>query len=284
MMPSISRATYDRIEAAIRYLSEHWREQPTLDSIARGVGMSPFHFQRVFTQWAGVSPKRFVQFHTAGFAKQLLRDSRSVLATAFESGLSGPARLHDLMVTIEGMTPGEYRRGGEGVEVAWGIHESPFGDALIGATSRGICHVSFLREGGRRAAGEALRAEWADATLREDPELTASHARRVFGRGRRRGALSLIVRGTPFQVKVWEALLRIPEGAVATYSDIAAAIGHPKAVRAVGSAVGDNPIAYLIPCHRVIRSTGEFGNYGGGPERKRAMLFLETCATSSRSG
>ena len=271
-------APYDRIEQAIRYLSAHWREQPSLEVVARKVGMSPFHFQRVFTQWAGVSPKRFVQFHTAEFAKRLLRESRSVLATTFEAGLSGPARLHDLLLTIDGVTPGEYRRGGEGVEIVWGRHDSPFGEVLIGATSRGICHVSFTRVSGGPARGiEALRAEWPTAHFREDEAATARVAARIFGAGRSREPLRLVVRGTPFQVKVWEALLRIPEGAVATYADIAAAIGHPRAVRAVGSAVGDNPICYLIPCHRVIRSTGEFGNYGGGPERKKAMLFLETC-------
>ena len=277
---SAEPTVYDRIEAAIRYLAREYRAQPTLEEIAAAAGMSPFHFQRVFTRWAGVSPKRFVQFHTAEFAKQLLRDSRSVLAAAFESGLSGPGRLHDLLLTIEAMTPGEYRQGGAGVEIVWGRHDSPFGEMTIAATPRGICGVWFATSGARGGVAE-LAGRWPEATLVEDPSRTARYVERIFGTGARGAGverLALVVRGTPFQVKVWEALLRIPEGAVATYGDIAAAIGHPKAVRAVGSAVGDNPIAYLIPCHRVIRSTGDFGNYGGGPARKRAMLFLETAA------
>ena len=272
---------YDRIESAIRYLSREWREQPSLADVAASVGMSPFHFQRVFTQWAGVSPKRFVQFHTAAYAKQLLRESRSVLATAFEAGLSGPGRLHDLLVNIEAMTPGEYRRGGAGIEITWGVHPSPVGDVLIAATPRGVCRVNFVGAHPADDQVESLRREFPEATITENPSRTASVAKRMFAHAPGE-PIRLVLTGTPFQIKVWEALIRIPEGTVATYSDIAAAIGHPKAVRAVGSAVGDNPIAYLIPCHRVIRSTGEFGNYGGGVERKKAMLFLET--ESRRAG
>ena len=269
---------YARIERAIRYLDLHRQTQPALGDVARHVGLGESHFQRMFTRWAGISPKRFLQHQTAQVVKQLLRDRHSVLDAAYEAGLSGPSRLHDLIVNSEAVTPGEYRRAGEGLTIRFGFHPTPFGEALIAVTPKGICYLAFVHPVSRREALDRLRREWQAAELVPDQHATRATAARAFpapGSTATPG-LSLHVKGTNFQLKVWDALLKVPDGAVTTYGDIAAAIGDPKASRAVGTAVGSNPVSYIIPCHRVIRSTGELGGYAWGPDRKRVMLALET--------
>jgi len=278
---TISRAPYPIIEKALIYLDANAHARPSLAEVAESVGLSEFHFQRLFTRWAGVSPKRFLQFQTLEHAKQLLSEPRSLLDVTYEAGLSSPGRLHDLFVTIDAVTPGEYKRGGEGLRIEFGVHETPFGDCLIATTERGVCEIAFIGTGDDPY--DALRARWPNAMLVERPGATQGIAERIFGTAATDiGAepLHLVVRGTNFQLKVWEALLRIPPGGVSTYEQIAAAIGAPTASRAVGTAVGANPVAYLIPCHRVIRKTGAFGNYRWGATRKRAMLGWEAARAS----
>jgi AraC family transcriptional regulator, regulatory protein of adaptative response / methylated-DNA-[protein]-cysteine methyltransferase len=273
-----------RIEKAILYLEARAQDQPSLEEVARHVGLSEHHFQRLFRRWCGISPKRFLQFLTLAEAKRLLDESRSVLDAALETGLSGPGRLHDLFVGLEAVTPGEYKAQGFGLTVTCGFHESPFGPYLLAVTHRGICGLSFLRDRTRVAAIEEVRGYWPGAQIVLDDRATKPMARRVFSPPAAVDPpLPLFVRGTNFQIKVWEALLGIPEGCVLAYEDVARMIGNPRAVRAVGQAVGHNPVAYLIPCHRVIRATGAFGNYGGGPARKRAMLVWEA-ARKERAG
>jgi AraC family transcriptional regulator of adaptative response/methylated-DNA-[protein]-cysteine methyltransferase len=264
---------YGRIERAISYLEEHYQDQPELDEVARAAGLSAAHFQRMFKRWAGVSPKRFVQYLTLDHARRCLADSASVLDASFEAGLSGPGRLHDLFVTYEAMTPGDYKAGGSGVEIAYGVHPSPFGPCFIGETERGVCALGFAEEGAMDAPLADFAGRWPNARFRADEKHTAATAARIFGAAR--GRLSLDLRGTNFQLKVWEALLRIPPGAVVSYDALAGALDKPRAARAVGSAVAANPVSYLIPCHRVIRKSGRFHNYYWGPERKRAMLAWE---------
>jgi len=268
---------YRRIAQAIRFLEEHRLARPTLDQAARQLGLSPFHFQRLFRRWAGVSPKRFLQFLTAEHARQLLRRSRSVLDTSLEVGLSGPSRLHDLMIAVDAVTPGEFKAGGAGIEIRYGLHDSPFGGCLIGLTARGICHLAFVDDDRAEAALEELRKAWPEAGLVEDRGATLEIVKRIFRR-RKEGeepVLPLLLRGTNFQLKVWRALLTIPAGALVSYRQLAEQLGAPGASRAVGNAVGRNPIAYLIPCHRVLRSSGEIGGYRWGTERKQALLGRE---------
>lgn len=265
---------YRRIEAAIRFLEAHADRQPPLRAVAEAVGLSDFHFQRLFRRWAGVSPKRFLQYLTVERAKEALREGRSVLAAAYESGLSGPGRLHDLFVTVEAVTPGEYKASGSGLTIGYGFRPSPFGECVIAATDRGVCALEFVEGGSRREAVDRLVRAWPAAVIREHEAMAASYGERIFG-GEGGRPLTLVLRGTNFQLKVWEALLRIPRGAATTYGDLARATGRPGAARAVGSAVGRNPVAYLIPCHRVLRTTGAFGGYRWGTARKQAMLGWE---------
>ncbi|MEA2699902.1 MAG: AraC family transcriptional regulator [Myxococcales bacterium] len=281
---SEAAAEYARIERAIQFLTERRAQQPSLDEVAAHVGQSPFHFQRLFHRWAGVSPKRFVQFLTLEHAKQRLRASATVLDAAYDAGLSGPSRLHDLFVSLEAVTPGEYRSAGAGLQLRWGIGDSPFGRCFIAVTARGICALSFLCEqaedGSSTSESEAPRAllrDWPRAEIQRDDDVAADWLRRVFTVGRAGGdpALSLFVRGTPFQVAVWKALLIVPSGCLTTYQTIARAVGQPRGARAVGNAVGQNPIAWLIPCHRVIRGLGTFGQYRWGSARKTSMLAWE---------
>lgn len=272
---SQARDDYALIEQAIAYVERNAQQQPELGEIASAVGLSEFHFQRVFTRWAGISPKRFLQFVTKEHAKQLLDGSENLLDTTYRVGLSSLGRLHDLFVTTEAVTPGQYKTRGEGLTVRYGLHPTPFGECLIGLTERGICHLGFV-QGTEGDAVDALVAEWQQARMVEDHHATAPLVKPIFDMERRKGhPLRLYVRGTNFQIKVWEALLRIPPGQVTTYGQIASLIGRPSAMRAVGSAVGRNPIAVLIPCHRVIRSLGEFGNYRYGAARKVALLAHE---------
>jgi AraC family transcriptional regulator, regulatory protein of adaptative response / methylated-DNA-[protein]-cysteine methyltransferase len=270
------RTDYEKIEQAIQYLDEQAREQPSLTDVAAHVGLSESHFQRLFTRWAGISPKRFLQFQTVAYARSLLAESRSLLDATYEAGLSSAGRLHDLFVTIDAVTPGEFKRAGDGLTIQWGVHDTPFGECLIGTTPRGICGMYFATDDGLPGAHRRLAESWEGARLVENARATQPIADQVFGEtGRTAAPLAVLVKGTNLQLKVWEALLRIPLGEVVTYEQLAAAAGAPSAVRAVGTAVGRNPVSYLIPCHRVIRKTGAFGNYGGGPARKRAMLTWE---------
>lgn len=276
MEPEISRH-YARIEAALDYIAAHLEAQPDLAEIARHVGMSEYHFQRTFTRWAGISPKRFLQHLTLQAAKRSLADSASVLDAAYDVGLSGPSRLHDLFVTYEAVTPGEYKARGEGLTVRWGVHPSPFGACLLAATERGICHLSFLSGEPSDAPEDELRRRFPEADLEAAPEVTAPLAARIFAGspGEEGAPLALHLRGTNFQLQVWKALLALPRGAVVTYGGLARRLGRPGAARAVGAAVGANPVAYLIPCHRVLRGSGELGGYRWGTARKRALLGWE---------
>ncbi len=267
---------YLRVEQAILYLEKHYKDQPGLEEIAGSIGLSEFHFQRLFTRWAGVSPKRFLQFLTREGAKQLLNQSENLLDTTLGVGLSSLGRLHDLFVTTEAVTPGEFKSRGAGLTIRYGIHPTPFGSCLIGVTERGVCHLSFVQSGEGQAIDE-LVAEWQEAKMVEDHRATAPLIAPIFLLDRRQGSpLHLYLRGTNFQLKVWEALLDIPAGQVTTYERIAEQIGDRKATRAVGSAVGHNPVAVLIPCHRVIRKVGGFGQYRYGAARKLALLGWET--------
>ena len=264
---------YARVEQAISYLEENYRDQPELETVAEAVGLSAAHFQRVFKRWAGISPKRFVQYLTLDHARRRLADSASVLDATYDSGLSGPGRLHDLFATYEAMTPGDFKRDGDGVEIAYGVHPSPFGPCFIGETERGVCALGFADDAASPTPLEDFKQRWRNADFREDRKLTGETAARIFAAAG--GRLVLDLRGTNFQLKVWEALLRIPLGAVVSYDALAGALDKPGAARAVGGAVAANPVSYLIPCHRVIRKSGRFHNYYWGPERKRAMLAWE---------
>jgi AraC family transcriptional regulator of adaptative response/methylated-DNA-[protein]-cysteine methyltransferase len=272
----MSTTDYARIEKAILFIESNVRRHPSLNEIAAGVGLSPFHFQRLFRRWAGISPKQFTQYLTAGVAERLLRESRSLLDVTDEAGLSSPGRLHDLMITIHGVTPGQLKSRGAGLAIGFGIHPNPFGECLLATTERGICWLSFVSPHDRQEAIAGLRQRWSGALLHERPETTRPVAERIFSASRRRtGTIDLFVQGTNFQIKVWEALLTIPAGSVASYEEMARRIGAPTATRAVASAVAENPVSYLIPCHRVIRKSGAFGNYGGGATRKKALLGWE---------
>ena len=270
-------ADYVRVERAIHYLEENFLDQPSLQDLAEQLELSPFHFQRLFKRWAGISPKRFLQFITIEYAKKLLDENQSILDTAYESGLSSPGRIHDLFVTIDAVTPGEFKTKGVGVEIGYGTHPSPFGECLLAVTERGICGLTFITAGGREEAVAALQDKWHEAELKEAPQTTKPLLDQVFRPDPHEGRdpVILFLKGTNFQMKVWEALLRIPPGVVCTYEDIARYLGRPTAARAVGNAVGANPVAYIIPCHRVIKKTGIFGNYGSGPARKKAMIGWE---------
>lgn len=266
---------YLRIERAIRYLSERAKTQPTLDDLANDVGVSPFHLQRLFRRYAGVSPKQFLQHLTLEHAKEALDASSSVLDAAFEAGLSSPARLHDHFITLEAITPGEYKAGGAGLEIRFGAAQSPFGTIFAARTPRGICALSFLEDDYKEAEA-ALYNNWFAATLVRDDRVAAEIAKRMFeSDGTDRNPIRVVAAGTNFQVRVWRALLEVPFGSVRTYRQIAQAIGDPRSSRAVGNALAANPIAFLIPCHRIILGTGSIGQYRWQPYRKRALLAWE---------
>lgn len=268
---------YDRITQAIRFIEAHAGEQPSLATIAGHLGLSEFHFQRLFHRWAGLTPKDFLQYVTLGHAKRLLSESQSLLDTSLAVGLSGTSRLHDLFVTIEAMTPGEFKRGAAGVVIRHGFHDTPFGEALFACTDRGLCHLAFVDDGRREEALGDLAARWPMATLIADPGRTVPLAGTVAARmaGQRSEPLSVVLKGTPFQIRVWEALLTVPEGGVVAYGDLAKVAGAPGASRAVGTALAGNPVGYLIPCHRVIQASGAIGQYRWGPTRKQALLAME---------
>ena len=273
----MARTDYVRIERAINYLDGNTGRHPALREVADHVGLSEYHFQRLFTRWAGISPKRFLQFQTVAHARELLRDSRSLLEASWDAGLSGPGRLHDLFVNVEAVTPGEYRAGGADLVIHHGVHSTPFGCAFVAVTERGVAGLEFLPDGDESDALETLRERWPLAVFKRDTRITRPVAERIFAARLGTGSppLGVLLKGTNFQLKVWEALLRIPVGAVATYEDVARLAGDPSAVRAAASAVARNPVAFLIPCHRVIRKTGAFGDYHWGAVRKRAILTWE---------
>jgi AraC family transcriptional regulator of adaptative response/methylated-DNA-[protein]-cysteine methyltransferase len=268
---------YLRIEKAINYLEQHFQDQPSLQELAEHLNMSPFHFQRVFKRWAGISPKRFLQFLTIDYAKKMLDEDRSVLDTTYESGLSSPGRLHDLFVTIDGVTPGEFKTKGIGIEIGYGIHPSPFGECLLAITERGICALTFITDKGPGEVLADLQSQWEEAKLRERTHTTKPFLDQIFpaSPGDGRHSVRLFLKGTNFQIKVWEALLRIPRGFICSYEQIADYLGKPTAARAVGNAVAANPVAYIIPCHRVIRKIGAIGDYRHGTTRKKAMIGWE---------
>ncbi len=273
--PAPAHPDYARIARAIAYLQTHASTQPDLSRVAQHVGLSEFHFQRLFTRWAGVSPKRFLQFLTLADARRRLIETRNTLDLAAAVGLSGGSRLHDLFVKTDAMSPGEARLGGAGLDIRYGIHDTRFGPALIAVTTRGVCALHFVDD--RATAPEQLRAAWPHAQLISDTHSTKAIARHIFAPLARDAAqpLAVLVKGTNFQIQVWRALLALPAGAVTTYGDLAEALHVPDAARAVGTAVGANALAYLIPCHRVIRATGELSGYRWGTERKTIILAWE---------
>lgn len=268
---------YALVEKAVNFLQENFNRQPSLAEVAQSVNLSEFHFQRLFSRWVGISPKRFLQYLTKEYAKQMLAESRDLLRVSYETGLSGPGRLHDLFIACEAVTPGEYKKKGEGLDIVYGFHPTPFGECLLATTGRGICSLAFIQDGDLLKALNNLRNRFPNARLAEDSLNTRALARRIFIKpgDNDKSPLSLYLRGTNFQIKVWEALLSIPTGSLVTYEDLAVLIGYPKAARAVGNAVSQNPIPFIIPCHRVIRKAGEFGNYQGGKTRKMAILGWE---------
>jgi AraC family transcriptional regulator of adaptative response/methylated-DNA-[protein]-cysteine methyltransferase len=274
-MSTQENINYHRIEEAINYIKGNFKEQPNLDEVAEKMNLSPFHFQRLFTDWAGISPKKFLQFLTLDYAKSVLKDKQATLFdTAFETGLSGTGRLHDLFMNIEGMTPAEYKNGGKALTINYSFAESPFGDIIVASTSKGICHMAFADD--KAEAFNSLVAQFPNATYVQMVDVAQQNALFIFKKDwSELSAIKLHLKGTSFQLKVWEALLNIPVGSLSTYAAIAKEINQPTASRAVGSAVGDNPVAFLIPCHRVIKSTGEFGQYHWGAARKTAMIGWE---------
>ena len=277
---NLSHNDYRRIADAIEYLRVHAAAQPDLAAIASHAGLSGPHFQRLFTRWAGVRPKRFLQLLTVEDAKRRLAETRNALDLSADIGLSGSGRLHDLFITLKALTPGEARAGGAGLVIRWGVHDTPFGRAAIGITDRGVCALHFVDD--KNQAADLLHQAWPHATLRHEPAATAKTAGRIFTpiTQRPHEPLAVLVKGSNFQVQVWRALLTLPAGAVTTYSDVAAALDRPDAARAVGSAVGANSIAWLIPCHRVIRASGVLTGYRWGSARKAAMLGWEAARSA----
>ena len=274
-MKTQEQINYDRIEQAINYLQQNFKDQPGLDEVAEQIHLSPFHFQRLFTDWAGVSPKKFLQYLSVDYAKSLLRNKQvSLFDTALETGLSGTGRLHDLFVNIEGMTPGEFKNGGERLAINYSFKESSFGNLLIASTRKGICHLAFIGDEG--AALTELRNCFPNAMFQEREDRFQQNALHIFHLGDKDPAtIQVHLKGTDFQLKVWEALLRIPAGTVSSYGSIAKSLGKPGASRAVGSAIGDNPVAFIIPCHRVIQAGGSYGQYRWGSARKSLLIGWE---------
>jgi AraC family transcriptional regulator of adaptative response/methylated-DNA-[protein]-cysteine methyltransferase len=267
---------YERVAQAIDFLGKNFRQQPDLAEVARQVHLSPEHFQRIFTEWAGVSPKKFMQFLTLDFLRERICELPNLQTAADEAGLSAQSRVYDLFVNIEGVTPGAFREGGLGLKIHYGYHNTPFGLCFIAVADRGVCGLSFVDEERKRTEFEDFQKKWHFAELQHTPELTQPVAQQIFSPDKNQlQRLTVLAQGTNFQLKVWEALLRIPPGAVTTYGHIARSIGNPAATRAVGSAVGSNPVGFLIPCHRVIQSAGKLGGYHWGEMRKSAIVGWE---------
>lgn len=272
---------YERIANAITYIKENAAEQPSLDEVAAAIHLSPYHFHRLFKKWAGVTPKAFLQYISLNHAKLLLQDNQTIEEASFHSGFSSSSRLHDLFVNIEGMTPGEYKNGGEQLEIIYDVTESPFGRLLIASTYRGICNLLFVEdvEQGR----QQLNEPWPNAAIRGGTNKHIEQIKGIFsGNAINLKQIKLHIKGSAFQLKVWEALLKIPAGQLAAYSDVARQIDNPKASRAVGSAIASNPVAWLIPCHRIIKSTGDIGEYHWGSKRKTAMVGWEVAKANHK--
>jgi AraC family transcriptional regulator of adaptative response/methylated-DNA-[protein]-cysteine methyltransferase len=269
------KINYQRVAEAIDYIRQNFKTQPSLEELAEQVHLSPFHFQRLFTEWAGTSPKKFLQYISVEYAKSLLKEKQATLFdAAFETGLSGTGRLHDLFVQIEGMTPGEFKNGGESLRIQYDYAETPFGPILVAATEKGVCYMAFADD--PEVPMAEMRHLFPKANYVQQSDMHQRNALQIFERDwQHLEQIKLHLKGTAFQIKVWETLLKIPVGQLSTYGNIAAQIEHPKASRAVGSAVGNNPVAFLIPCHRVIQSTGHFGQYHWGSTRKVAMIGWE---------
>ncbi|MCD6187541.1 MAG: methylated-DNA--[protein]-cysteine S-methyltransferase [Desulfuromusa sp.] len=274
---------YQRIATAIDFLKNSALEQPSLDQAAKQVGLSPYHFQRLFRRFAGVSPKRFLQHLTSEYAKQLLQQSTPILETSFAVGLSGPGRLHDLLINVEAVTPGEYRSGGMDLQINYAIHPTLFGRCFIAITDRGICRLEFIDSGEEEIAIQRLQQTWPNAEINKNEAVTGAIIQKIFNPATvpTDKPLLLLLQGTNFQLKVWQSLLQIPEGCVASYGYLANKIGQATASRAVGTAIGNNPISYLIPCHRVLRGDGEIGGYRWGIDRKLAILGREFCQSET---
>lgn len=282
-MKEQEKTNYSRIAEAIGYIKENFKTQPGLEEVAEKIHVSPFHFQRLFTEWAGVSPKKFLQYITVEHAKKMLKENQATLFdTAFETGLSGTGRLHDLFINIEGMSPGEYKNGGESLTINYSFAETPFGNILVASTPRGICHMAFADE--EKQALHSLQEMFPNATYHQMVDLAQQNVLYIFTHDwTKLNQIKLHLKGTEFQLKVWETLLKIPMGQLATYGNIAKQIQQPTASRAVGTAIGDNPVAFLIPCHRVIQSSGVFGQYHWGSIRKTAMIGWEAAKSSLES-
>jgi len=278
-----NQINYDRIAQAIEYLTKNFRQQPHLNDVADHVHLSPYHFQRMFTEWAGVSPKKFLQYLSVEYAKQILRsNSNSIFDAAYETGLSGTGRLHDLFINISGMTPGEYKNGAETLTINYSYAESPFGNVLVASTSKGICFMGFADD--REGAFSQLREMFPRATFIQMMDLFQQQALYIFTQDwSKLDQIKLHLKGTEFQLKVWEALIKIPLGGLSTYQQIARTVASPNASRAVGSAVGRNPVAFLIPCHRVIRASGALGDYMWGANRKSAMIAWEASRVNNET-
>jgi len=272
---------YNRIAAAIDYIRQHFKDQPSVDTVAEEVHLSSSHFKRMFTQWAGTSPKKFLQYISVEHAKRMLQESQATLFdTAFETGLSSTSRLHDLFVNIEGMTPAEYKQGAKNLQINYSFAESPFGPLIVASTSKGVCYMAFEQDEGR--AFNDLRLKFPNAVFQRKLDLLQQNALFIFQNDwSKLPEIKLHLKGTDFQLKVWESLLKIPMGQLSTYGNIADQIGNPHASRAVGSAIGHNPVAYLIPCHRVIQSSGNFGGYMWGTNRKAAIIGWEGVRSKS---
>jgi AraC family transcriptional regulator of adaptative response/methylated-DNA-[protein]-cysteine methyltransferase len=268
---------YKRIEQAIYFLETHFTHQPRLEDIAKHVNVSKYHFQRLFKRWVGISPTQFLQFLTLDYTKQKLAEGRSILDVSYDAGLSGPGRLHDLFMTFEAMTPGEYKKMGAGLHIEYGFHPTPFGECLLAMTESGICHLRFVEEEGQDDAFNQLQSNWTQATFLENAHKTQTMINQIFASQSTEASrpFHLLVKGTNFQVNVWQALLTIPRGTMVCYQDIAAYIGKPKSTRAVANAIAINPIAFLIPCHRVITKRGTIHRYRWGTARKKAILGWE---------
>ena len=264
---------YKRIERAIHYIGEHHTAQPSLEEIAEHVHMSPYHFQRLFTRWAGISPKKFLQYLTLQYAKEQLREDLPLSEIAYEAGLSGTSRLHDLFINLEGMTPGQYKSSGKGITIQYGFHQGPFGKFILALCSEErICALEFIDD--EEEAETALRHQWNKSELLYNPSITAPLAERIFNQ-EHASPIKLLVKGTPFQLKVWEALLKIPFGALVSYQSVSEHVNNPGGLQATGGAIGKNPVAFLIPCHRVVRKTGEINAYRWGLNRKLALIGWE---------
>lgn len=268
---------YQRIEKAIQFIEKNFKSQPTLDQMAKSVFLSKYHFERLFKRWAGISPTQFMQFMTLDYTKERLAESKSLLETALDAGLSGPGRLHDLFVTFEAMTPGQFKKQGAGLQISYGVCDSPFGECMLATTQRGICYFGFVASGERSETFNQLRVTWPVSEFIENPTAVCPIVNDIFSIDRQKSArpFNLQIKGTNFQINVWKALLNISKGCVVSYQDVASYIGHPKALRAVANAIAINPVAYLIPCHRVIAKSGKIHQYRWGSARKKALIGWE---------